>query len=173
VVPASLVVGDASEACPELFKVDALYPAADERLIHEFITKFPWIPWPDFERELFVARPGGKVAAFLHIYHVVRGLFEEHIKNKSNSTFSATVFEWDSTDPLQDVFLAYFGSYPPKDDISKDYGEFVKRNLRGNAVRLSTNGDVNPDVLKAITPSVITAYEVEWDEGFHCHRAPR
>jgi hypothetical protein len=156
---------EVAEALVRLYRVDVLYPVADERPLQDFLARFPWLPWPNFRRELFI--PGGKgtIAAFLDIYHVVRDIFDEQIKDKSDPKFHATLFEWDAADPLQDVFLTYFGGYPPQDEISKDYFDFVEKNLRGSRVKLRAEGQVDPDALNAITPSALTAHLVEWDSS--------
>jgi hypothetical protein len=158
-------VGNVAIAKPlvKLFRVDALYPVAEEGLIEDFIATFPWLPWPSFRKALFVTGEERTIAEFLDIYHVVRHIFEQEIRGKSNPTFSATQFEWDTADPLRDIFLAFLGGYPPKDEIHKDYSDFVSKNLLGKTIQLAIADQVDPVVLKAITPSVLTNYWVEWD----------
>ncbi len=154
-----------AEALVKLYGVDLLYPVADERPLQDFVARFPWLPCPTFRRELFIPGGEGTKAAFLDIYHVVRDIFNEQIKDRSDPKFHATLFDWDTTDPLQDVFLTYFGGYPPQEEISKDYSDFVEKNLRARRVKLTAEDQVNPDALNAITPSALTAHLVEWDSS--------
>lgn len=155
----------AAEDLIKLYGVDALFPIAEEKPVTDFIARFTWLPWPSFDKALFVARDGGADATFLDIYHVVRHLVEDEAKARSKAKLSVTQFVWDSDDPLGDVFLAYFGAYPPKDEISKDYGAFVNRNLRGKLVELATAKQLEPETLKLLTPSELTRYWVEWDSS--------
>jgi hypothetical protein len=39
----------------EAFQVDALYPASNAESIQRFIESYHYLPWPNFEQELFVA----------------------------------------------------------------------------------------------------------------------
>jgi len=143
--------------------VDALYPAADDPRLIEFIKAFPYIPWPGFYKELFIEGMRGRLATFLDVYHPVRRLFEEYVKDKSEPQISATLFEWDSTDPLVNIFLALFGTYPTMDEIGKDYSDFVERNLRGKRVQLRLGDSIPSDAYNALTPSAIAAFDLKRD----------
>src|SRR5208282_1023918 len=161
-------------ALVELFRVDALYPVPDDNQVHNFIGQFPWLPWPNFHKGLFITGSQGAVATFLDIYHPVRHLFEERIKAESDPKFAATQYYWGGDDPLGDVFLCTFGGYPPKEEISKDYSEFVERNLRGNRVQLKVDEELDPNAFRAFTPSALTAHMLDWqapadraDPGFY------
>ncbi|HKW87406.1 MAG TPA: hypothetical protein VJN21_01475 [Candidatus Acidoferrales bacterium] len=147
----------------KLFRVDVLYPLADEKSINDFIASFSYLPWPNFDKKLFVPTVLGTVATFLDIYHVVRDLYESQIKVKTDPRFCASLFEWGNDDPLQDVFLTYFGGYPPRNEISKDYSDFVEKYLRGSRITLATDAQVEPSALKAVTPSTLTAHKLEWE----------
>ena len=149
----------------DVFRVDALYPAADDPQLHEFIKAFPYLPWPQFYKELFIQGMRGKLATFLDVYHPVRRIFEEHIEEKAEPLVNATLFEWDPTDPLCDVLLAHFGSYPSKEEIGKDYANFVERNLRGRRIQLRPVDPIPGDSHIYLTPSAISAYGLQWDRA--------
>jgi hypothetical protein len=151
----------------ELYGVDILIPVADEPPIMDFVKTTSWLPWSDFDRKLFLAGQRGTVATFLDIYHVVRDLLDSEIKDKADPKFFATLFEWDESDPLKDVFLAYFGAYPAETQISKDYFGLVEKNLRGHRVKLATADHISSDVLNAMSPSALTTHLVEWDSVPH------
>lgn len=154
-----------AEALVRLFRVDILYPVADANQLNDFTARFPWLPWPDFRKELFTPSASGPIAGFLDIYHVVRHIFEDQIKDKPDPKFSATQFQWDDADPLGDVFLSYLGTYPPKAEIGKDYFELVEKNLRGSRTELRTTDELNPVILRDITPNALTTYDAEWDSA--------
>jgi hypothetical protein len=150
-------------ALVELFRVDALYPLADDNQLHNFIAQFPWLPWPSFYKELFIQGSHGTIATFLDIYHPARHLFEERIKGQSDSNFSTTLYDWGVDDPLADVFLCTFGQYPSKDEISKDYAGFVEKNLRGIRIQLKAADELDPKAFKAITPAALTTHMLNWE----------
>lgn len=99
-----------ARALVDIFEVDILHPVSSTPDVDAFIKSFPHLPWPKFDRELYIDSPRGKVASFIDIYHPLRSLFEEHIKDKPEPRASATLYEWDVADPLKYVLLATFGS---------------------------------------------------------------
>lgn len=149
----------------EVFRVDALHPATDDALLKTFTDSFPHLMWPSFYKEFFIDAEPGKVATFLDVYHPVRSMFEEYIKDKPEPKLDARIYDWDLADPLADVLLAYVGAYPAAADIGKDYGDFVARNLGAVRIRLNPGDALPDDVFKALTPAMISGYELTWDRS--------
>lgn len=137
--------GNLGHRLVDLYRVDVLYPAiADDALLNGFIDRFPYLPWPDLQKAFFIRGNQGRgIPKFLDLYHPVRKIFEEHIKDKLEPKVNATVFEWDPADPLADALLALFGGYPTADEIAIDYAEFVVRNLKGVRVAIG-QADIVP-----------------------------
>lgn len=144
------------------FRVDVLFPVADDNGLRHFITKFPHLPWPDFEPDLFHPEDGSGCAA-LDVFHQVALFFEDHIKGQEKPKFAAKLFSWANNDPLADVLLAYFGSYADKSAVGHDYQALVAQNLRGELVPIGPDERIPSDCFKAVTPSVLTGYALEWD----------
>jgi hypothetical protein len=151
-----------AKALIEAFHVDALYPASNAEPIRQFIESYRYLPWPNFERELFVASARGRIASFLDVYHPLGAVFEEHIKDKPEPRVASILYEWDVADPLRYVLLATFGAYPSRDDIGKDYADFFVTNLRGKRVALAANDPLPEDSYKAFTPSVLSVFNLDW-----------
>ena len=149
----------------EVFHVDALYAASDDNTLTNFIARFPHLPWPELHRQLFIDGMRGKLATFVDIYHPVRHLFEEFVKDKDIPQISAKVFEWEPDDPLGDMLLATFGSYPTTAEIGKDYRDFVLRNLKAEAVKIAPEMPVPHEVYNVLFPSGICAHRLEWDRA--------
>lgn len=147
----------------EAFGVDALYPVTDDTSLQKFVSSFSHLPWPSVYKEFFVAGMAGRHATFLDIYHPVRFLFEKYIQDKTDPKLDVRIFEWDQTDPLADVLLAYFGSYPPADEIGKDYRDFASKNLRAQSVRLSADDVLPSDAFRVVTPGAISGYDLKQD----------
>jgi ribosomal protein S27E len=144
----------------EVFQVDALYAVRETELVKDLIGKFPHLIWPTFDNALFTHGPDGWVAEFLDVYHPVRNIFEEHVRDRNEPRISPTVYEWSAQDPLNDVFLATFGSYPTLDDIRKDYVDLVVKNLRGERVVLNNGDPIPNDATRKLTPSVLSAWKM-------------
>jgi hypothetical protein len=147
----------------EAFRVDALYPVTDDPSLKRFAKSFSHLPWPGFHEEFFIDGMTGRVATFLDIYHPVRFLFEKYIQDKADPKLEVRIFEWDPADPLADVLLAYFGAYPSAEDTGKDYGDFVSKNLRAQLVQLDAVDALPNDAFRAITPAVISGYDLKQD----------
>jgi hypothetical protein len=106
---------------------------------------------------------GGRLATFLDIYHPVRSIFEKYMQDKAGLKPNVRIFEWDPTDPLADVFLAYFGAYPPVEETGKDYADFVSKNLRAQSVRLNAVDALPNDAFSVVTPAVISGWDLKQD----------
>jgi len=152
-----------SKALVELYGVDALYPISDDNRLREFATGFSGLRWPSSYKDIFIQGARSGAATFLDIYHPVRHLYEQHIKGQPNPTVSVAQFNWDETDPLKDVFLTFYGAYPSKDEIGRDYTEFAGTNLKAQRVQLKPSDIMDPGSLETITPSELTAHMVEWE----------
>lgn len=147
----------------DAFHVDVLYPLSTAELLQAFVKEFPYLIWPGFGDELFMDGMRGRIAGFLDIYHPARKIFEEHIKDKAEPRIKSTLYEWDASDPLSYVFLAQFGNYPPKEEIRKNYTDFVVVNLRGELVRLNPADPLPGDAFRKLTPSVLCSWELDWE----------
>jgi hypothetical protein len=147
----------------EAYQVDALYPAAADASLDRFIEQFPHLRWPGFGKpELFVQGMGGKTSAlFLDIYHPVRKIFEQYVKDKAEPTVKTTLFGWGHDDPLGLVYLALFGAYPPNAEIGKDYAQLVSRNLKASHAEIAPEGAVPADAYHLVTASEISSFELQ------------
>jgi hypothetical protein len=154
-----------ARALIDVFHVDVLYAVSSLPAVESFITSFPHLPWPNFERELYLDSPRGKVASFIDVYHPLRNLFEKHIKDKSEPRVSSTLYEWSAADPLGHVLLATFGAYPPGEEIGKDYSDFFVTNLRGKRVAIGEADALPADSYKMFTPSALSTFDLD-SSGF-------
>ena len=154
---------DSARQLVETFRVDALYPVSDDPSLKTFVNSFSHLIWPSFHKEFFVSGMAGRLASFLDIYHPVRFLFEEYMQDKADPKLDVRIFEWEPSDPLADVLLAYFGAYPPANETGKDYGDFVSKNLRAQFVRLNPRDALPNDAFRIVTPAAISAYDLKQD----------
>src|SRR5689334_10924238 len=94
------------------FQVDCLYCMSTTPEGNAILAEFKHLPWPSYKKQVILHDTVGSPAIFLDIYHPLRHLHEQHIKHREHPKWNGTVFRWDSSDPLADVFLATFGGYP-------------------------------------------------------------
>jgi hypothetical protein len=150
----------------DLYQVDALYPVADEPTITRFVERFPHLRWPILHKGLFIDDMDGRgLTNFLDIYHPLRKIHERHIENRPKSSFAASLFAWDDTDPLRDVFAAQFGTYPSHEEIHIDYSKWFRKALNGRRMQLPIDGPVPGDAFRHVTPSSVSAFEIDQDRG--------
>lgn len=143
------------------FRVDCLYCPSESPEGNAVLAEFKYLLWPSFYRELFIdGTRDPRLATFLDIYHPVRHLYEDKIKDREHPTWNGTLFRWDPADPLADVFLMTFGEYPAKDDIGKDYDAFFRKHLAAQEIEIGNNAALPTTALKEFTPSVLTTFDL-------------
>ncbi len=157
-----------------LFKVDVLYAVSDEKTIKSFIKKFPYLPWPFFNRGIFTDSSEGKVATILDLYHTVRKLREEYLKEGTLSKIKVKLLNWENTDPLSNVFLATFGAFPTTEISGFDYASMIEKYLETEQTVIDSSVDIPSELRGAITVNRLTTYNLMgqrsygWrDSGFY------
>jgi hypothetical protein len=152
------------------FRVDCLYCISQSSEGDKLLEEFKHLFWPSFHKELFVQGMRGQTndATFLDIYHPVRHLYEDKIKDREHPTWNAAIFQWQPSDPLADVFSVTFGAYPTKNDIGIDYDAFFRKYLAAREIGLENNTPLPASAFKEFTPSVLTMFDlrpVDFDGG--------
>ena len=129
---------EAASLLIRLFRVDVLWPVSDDAVVKEFIKRFPHLPNPFFQEELFVPHGNGtRSPQLLDIYHPILRLYEEHFKNNPSPDTTVTIFEWHAEDNLADVLLATLGAVPPVEVTGTDYLGLLKQQLSAKTVALT------------------------------------
>lgn len=129
---------EAASSLVRLFRVDVLWPVSDDEAIKEFIKRFPHLPNPFFQDELFIPYSNDERSPqLLDIYHPIRRLHEEHFKNNPSPNTTVTIFEWQAEDPLADVLLTTFGAIPPTEVTGTDYLGLLKQQVSAETVVLN------------------------------------
>ncbi len=124
----------------ELFRVDILWAVSPDETINSFIKSFSYLPNPLFDGLFAPEGSDSKSAVILDITHPVRRLHDEHFKNNPNPDNNFLIYNWELNDPLSDVFLATFGSMPPKNITGVDYTDLVEKYLNAKYLRISPEG---------------------------------
>jgi hypothetical protein len=144
-----------------IFQLDVLYPAEEDDMINVFIKKFSFLPWPLLHKDLYIGDSKRKSATLLDIQHPVHRSYEELLKSELHPEISYfSLIEWDSNDPMADVFLATFGSFPSKVDIGIDYFTLIEQYFLVQKIVINVNKPVPDNLYEHFTPSNITAYDL-------------
>lgn len=149
----------------ELFHVDALFPIGDDEHCRSFPKIFKHLPWPTFHGDLFEDCGIQKESIFLDIYHPVRLFYEEFVKDKSAPIRNTTLYSWSDEDPCAGLFEAMFGNYPALVKAGLDYRQFVSKYTASKEREIKTNGTLEKSDLYAMTPNVLTAFELKPELG--------
>lgn len=155
------VGNDISEKLIKLFRVDLLIPVRNDKEITEFINKFQNLPNPLWDYSLFTTGINGeKYPRILDISHSLSLLYEKNFKNNPEPKFKFTFYEWNDDDPLSDIFLLTFGSFPSYEETGKDYSETIRKLLKYNILSLSKDTLPNNFFL-SYTPNGLTMYRLK------------
>ncbi len=128
---------EAASSLVQLFRVDVLWPVTDDEAVKEFIKRFPHLPNPFFQEELFVLHSNGeRIPQLLDIYHPILRLHGDHFKNNPLPDASISIFEWQAEDPLADVLLVTLGAVPTTQVTGTDYLDLLKQYLSAQTVAL-------------------------------------
>lgn len=123
-----IIVVDREEEAARLvdvFRIDAILPIGNSEAVTEFPKRFPHLISPFINDALFVGGMGErKHARLLDIYNMLVH-FRHRPEWKEVRDAGVRVFTWEPDDPLSDVFLSQFGSYPTPEEIGIDYGDML------------------------------------------------
>lgn len=151
---------DIAKKLIEAFQVDCLLAPNKDEAFKTFGEAFPYLDWPNFDSGLFrEISPGKKACEFLDVYHPIRHLYEDHVKNVAHPKIKPTYFEWDQSDTLTNIFLATFGAYPSKNELGIDYKE-VFSHLKHETIPIPPDGAVILNQWDLLTPSVVSSYDL-------------
>lgn len=129
---------DEAQRLIDLFRVDLLLSVGTTEVVKAFPDKFPYLINPFFHDSIFI---GGareqKLAQLLDVQNALAHLRDTPAW-KTIDDRGFRIYSWQADDPLADVFLTQFGSYPSVDEIGIDYREILTQGLE------TTEFDLNP-----------------------------
>jgi hypothetical protein len=134
-----------ADALIRLYRIDVLMNVSNAPAITTFINDYQHLPWPFLERELFVSSlAGGKRPLIADIRHPITRIWQEFYKGNVSAEPGLDIYEWDSADPLADVFACSFGALPSFAEIGVDYVGIARTALFGVPKIIPLGGDVAP-----------------------------
>lgn len=150
-----------AEHLVDRFRVDLLFPLADTELITSFVDAHDYLHWPDFTRVLFHEEwehiPPR--SAFVDVYHAARRIREARVRKGK-----ILLPVWEDDDPLAIAILAMAGRYPAPSSHVPDYEAMLGEILETERLVLQRTDPVPPEIGTRLTPSRLTAVDLDADE---------
>jgi hypothetical protein len=154
-------------------RVDALINVSEDDASKDFVKGFDYLPWPFYEKGLFLENFGRWSPTFLDVSHRLNdrahnfrknGQFDpqEGVTLEETAEFALVRCE-ENDDPLRDLLLALFGGYPDPNEIHRDYEGFIQSNLLPFVYTARKDQPILPSLLTKETPSSLTDQGLTWD----------
>ncbi|MFG1300710.1 hypothetical protein V5F49_13025 [Xanthobacter sp. V3C-3] len=137
-------IGDKAhaETIMRLYRVDALHALSDSAAVRDFVAKQAHLPWPLFHDDLFTPRGEDVCCQVVDLHHPIAKLYDETTNRNPDLATPLHLFEWDSADPLADVFLATYGGVPSPDVTGADYLGLARTYLLGQRNIIPLEGEL-------------------------------
>lgn len=134
--------GSLTDRLIRLFRVDVLYPVAETDILTGVFNSYPWLQWPHGfgKPALLEEREGKSYLTVVDILPVIHDYWDREFKHGGKS--NCILPEWDLTDPLHNVLVVQFGSYP--EILEHDYAAQYERGMRAQKARLEVDRSI-PD----------------------------
>jgi hypothetical protein len=151
---------DQAKALIELFRVDLIIPIGDSDEVKAFPSSFPYLINPFFGDDLFL-KTGTQLrrASVLDIHNALSvWVGAPHWKTLTDE--GLRTFHWDPNDPLSNVFLLQYGTYPDPTRINIDYGDILSRATMALDVSIDNKAPIPPEVFDHPSIAFLTRYRL-------------
>lgn len=149
----------------DLYRVDLLLPVGNDDEVKSFPKKFPHLINPFFHDSIII---GGekerKLAQLLDIQNALAHLRDKP-EWKAIKDRGFRIYNWQADDPLADVFLSQFGSYPRADEIGIDYREILTQGVDAAEFDLDPASPIPADILDHPSISHLSRHALERHYG--------
>jgi len=137
---------DEAQRLVDLFRVDLLLPVGNADEVKRFPEKFPYLINPFHDSILIGGANEHKRAQLLDVQNALAHLRDKP-EWKAINDKGMRIDTWQDEDPLADVFLSQFGSYPSADETGIDYREMLTKVFEATEVSLASASPIPADIL--------------------------
>lgn len=145
----------------DLFRVDFLLPIGTSDLVKNFPKKFPHLITPFFHDSIYIGEENEQKRAQLLDIHNALTYLRDRPEWKSIKDRGFRIYDWHANDPLADVFLMQFGSYPSADETGIDYREILIQSFESTKFVLDPVSSIPANVLDHPSISYISRHGLE------------
>lgn len=149
----------------DLFRVDLLLPVGTADVVQAFPKKFPHLINPFFHDSIFIGGVRERKRAQLLDIHNALAHLRDTPEWKSINERGFRIYNWQADDPLADVFLTQFGSYPSADEIGIDYREMVTQEFETTEFELDPGAPIPADILDHPSITYLSRHAIERHYG--------
>ena len=130
----------------KLFRLDLIWPLGDSQEVKDFPKKFPHLIPPFLGDSVFVKDVQWR--SFAHVLDIANAMSHWHTKPEWKRFVDQGVraYQWQQDDPLADVFLMQFGTYPSADEVGTDYAGMVAQVAAPTTYSLAPQARIPADV---------------------------
>jgi len=158
-----LIAGCEDEArqLVDLFRIDLLLPVGDAEDVKAFAKKFPHLINPFFHDSIFIGGANNhKHAQLLDIQNALEHM-RDKLEWKAINDKGVRIYDWQTDDPLADVFLAQFGAYPSADESGIDYRKLVAKAFKITDFALIPGTPIPADIVDHPSISYLSHHALE------------
>ncbi len=155
------------EACRliDLFRVDLLLPIGTSDVVKAFPKKFSHLINPFFHDSIFIGGENEQKRAQLLDIHNALAHLRDKPEWKAINDQGFRIYNWQADDPLADVFLTQFGSYPSDNEIGIDYREILTQGFETTAFDLDRGSPIPAEILDHPTITYLSRHALERHYG--------
>lgn len=146
-----------ARALVKAFRVDLLLSVTEDNKIQAFIDKFPYLTPPHLSRAFWDTFQGGQVPFFVDISHPIKKYFGQPHKNSPD--YQLINYDWQSDDPLANIFLATYGKIRAPSPQERDYLSLLGKSVSIESKPLSPD-DPFPILIHdslTLVPSILSS----------------
>jgi hypothetical protein len=149
----------------DLFRVDMLLPVGTSDVVKAFPKKFPHVINPFFHDSIFIGEGKEQKRAQLLDIHNALAHMRDTPGWKAVNDRGFRVYNWQANDPLADVFLTQFGSYPSADEVGIDYRDMLIQGFETTEFDLDPALPIPADILNHPCINFLSRYGIERHYG--------
>lgn len=149
----------------DLFRVDLLLPVVTNNQVTDFLKKFPHLINPFFHDAIFIGGANEQKRAQLLDVHNALAHLRDKPEWKTINDKGVRIYNWQTDDPLADVFLTQFGSYPSPDETGINYREMLTKAFEATEINLESVSPIPADVLDHPSIAYLSRHALERHYG--------
>lgn len=149
----------------DLYRVDLLLPVGNDDEVKSFPKKFPHLINPFFHDSIFIGGEKERKRAQLLDIHNALVHLRDKPEWKAINDGGFRIYNWQADDPLADVFLTQFGSFPSPDEIGIDYREILTQGVDAAEFDLDPASQIPADILDHPSISYLSRHALERHYG--------
>ena len=149
----------------DLFRVDMVFPIGSSDNVRKIVEKFAYLINPFFEDSIFVGTTHEDKRAQLLDVHNALAFLQDRPDEKAINDAGLKIYEWETADPLADVFLIQFGKYPDVNQTGIDYRKLLTSSFNATTATIKPTSSIPADYLDHPSISYLSRHSLKRHHG--------